>query len=131
MGDITFTSREIAVMAAVYGIVDIPTLSAEQWKSVAATTGITNGDVGRNAKFAFTNAMKKIGSKGGDGAKAGKGETGKAKGGKGRKRKAESEEEVVKDEDESADAGDEEGEVNKDGAAKKGRVVPKKLKKEE
>ncbi|TKX19716.1 hypothetical protein C1H76_7914 [Elsinoe australis] len=72
MSSVEFTEREAAVMGAVFSIIDIPVISAEQWKEIAGKAGINNGDVGRNAKFAFQNVKKKLGIKCGDGGKGGK-----------------------------------------------------------
>ncbi|KAG8627782.1 hypothetical protein KVT40_003655 [Elsinoe batatas] len=130
MSNVTFTEREMAVMAAVLATMDGPTFTAEQWKSVATSAGITNGDIGRNAKFAFGSVKKKIGVKG-DGAKGGEG----GKGGNGKKRAGGDDEDEtavkdeVKDEDVDGAAEMEDEEVEKGGVGKTGRGRGKRAKK--
>lgn len=70
--DVSFTSREIAVMAEVLARIAVPSFTASDWKDIAAKAGITDGDVARNAKYSFAQAKKKFGVKEGQNGKKSK-----------------------------------------------------------
>ncbi|PNS18470.1 hypothetical protein CAC42_6287 [Sphaceloma murrayae] len=120
MPSVTLTERESAVIAAVFTLGKTPTLTADEWNQVAAKAGIDNGDVARNAKFAFTQLMKKVGVK----TEAKKG----PKAGDKRKKVQQESPKVDEDGEGEADAGGEEDEstpVKKGKGAKKPKVEVK------